>query len=190
MANEGAIGAFIGVYVCQLILVLVCYYCWNSNIYKKKQTLSSIVPKPQPLAQNPDQDFGESLFGCLSNLCSCLVVWWCPALKVVETALTAEVIQQDQVCVHVLLATCFLPCYMLFAHPCQRATIRANLGGRKDGWGAADFLLSWCCTICVLAQEAREVDRAVDAESRVCCTLHKYGTSEPAVGPAVKVEAP
>lgn len=171
-------------------MALCCALCWNSNIYKKKQTLSSIAPKPQPLAENPDKDFGESLFGCFSNLRTCVVVWCCAPLKVVETALTAEVIKKDEACFHALLATCFFPFYMLLAHPCQRATIRANLGGRQDGWDIVDLLLGWICTICVLTQEAREVDRAVDAESSVCCSLHKYGSSEPAVGPAVKVEAP
>lgn len=168
-----------------IVLIYPLYYligyCWWQKIYKDKLTLSAYAPsKPQPLQKTPDHRFNESLCGCFGNWRTCMVLCCCGPFKIVETALTVGVIQKDKLISNLLFLFC-CPCfYSCCVHPWRRAGIRAALGG-NDGhpvctW--ADLALTLMCGFCVYNQEAREVDRAVDAESSVCGNLFQYGTNE------------
>jgi len=180
--------------ICVLILLVLLYsvigYCWWHKIYKNKLTLWSYAPhKPQPLAQTPDHvDFNERLCGCFENWRTCRVLLFCAPFKIVETAYTAGVIPRDDIISNLLFLIC-CPCfYSCFFHPCRRAGIRAALGSGHRNWTYADLALTLVCGFCAHNQEAREVDRAVDAESGLCSSLFPYGSSARVVGLPMKVE--
>lgn len=72
----------------------------------------------------------------------------------------------------------------------KRAALRAKLGIAPASC-FEDFMLWWCCPLCVVAQEAREVDNAAGVNVQCCCKLMRRNSFSPAgmVGPAVMAGA-
>ena len=128
-----------------------------------------------------DHDFKEDLCGICQDWDACLSVVndGCRPCRVTDTYLTAGLIQQDFAVKHALLLCCaetFCPgwaeiCYF----PCQRAALRARLGGEsRSEVNYKDVLTMIFCNYCALMQEAREVDRAVGVKTAACsCSLSK-----------------
>ena len=66
--------------------------------------------------------------------------------------------------------------------------MRGALGGKR-GLGLSDLAISWYCLWCTIAQQAREADKALNAETTGYCAIHYYGTSDP-IGSTIRVENP
>lgn len=158
---------------------------YNKKVWKIKPTLSQLQPKPQPLANQPN--FLEGLCGCFDNPNICLTTWFCGICRNVDSQVTAGVLGREEAMQHALLQA-FCGCiYVPFFHPCKRAAMRAQLGGHPE-WTCTDVLTSLCLFNCSLCQEAREVDKAANAETRfVSCALTQYGNTAP-IGQAIMVQ--
>lgn len=168
---------------------------YKMKVWPLKPTLSERNPKPQPLASFapgsvPHGGFLESLCGCFQNLNICVTVLLFPVCRNVDTQVTAGVLDRKQA-VKYALWQFFLPLGYFACHqPCQRAALRAHLGGEYSvTWTWTDVFASVCCVFCAVCQEAREVDKAVNAETRLFprCAVVEYGTRNP-VGHAIKVQ--
>jgi len=159
--------------------------CYNKKVWKIKPTLSQLQPKPQPLANQPD--FLEGLFGCFENLNICLTTLFCGICRNVDSQVTAGVLGRNEAVTHALLQGFCACIYIPFMQPCKRAEMRAQLGGAPE-WTCMDVLISICCFECSVCQEAREVDKAANAETRfVTCALTQYGNEAP-IGQAIMVQ--
>jgi len=163
------------------IYILVAY---KKKVWSIKPTLSQLQPRPQPLANQ--NEFLEGLCGCMSNPNICLSVYFCHVCRSVDTQVTAGVVARDDAMKQALFQACCACIYIPFMHPCKRAAVRAELGGSPN-WTCMDLLVSWYCFACVLCQEAREVDKAANAETRFpACALTQYGSQQP-IGQSIQV---
>lgn len=72
----------------------------------------------------------------------------------------------------------------------KRAALRTKFGIAPASF-FEDCMLWWCCPLCVVAQEAREVDNAAGVDVHCCCKLMRRNAFSPAgmVGPAVMASA-
>lgn len=72
----------------------------------------------------------------------------------------------------------------------KRQALRQKMGIAPSS-SLEDFLLWWCCTPCVVAQEAREVDHKAGVSVHCCCSLRQvHPPVYPMVGPPVVAAAP
>lgn len=162
-----------------------CFYpIFNDKVFQVKPTKNQFTPPPQPL--QGVVGFREALFGCFDNLTILIAAWLCPIFRILDSQVTAGVIKRDETCG----ACCFIflcpGIYLCFVHPCRRGAIRRELGGNGD-CSCGDWCAILWCTLCSIAQEARETDKAVNAQTGICCDLTQYGTSDP-IGAPVQVQ--
>ena len=122
-------------------------------------TMSAGQPMPQTVVVIQGQgqfqpgDWEESLFGCLSDIPSCLLTCFCSC---VQYGQNYEAIHHDgcitQGCIYACLMSCGLQC-------CVHQGLRGHIRQKFNifGGGMGDCLATWCCPCCSLTQEAREI---------------------------------
>lgn len=97
------------------------------------------------------EHFGESLCGCAENAGVCLFVCCVPGGGCCVQAKAVDIVKKDGMIVPYLLI-CFLAC---FGAAINRGTIRHKLNIK--GSYLNDCLIHWCCGLCAVCQEYREV---------------------------------
>lgn len=97
--------------------------------------------------------FQEELFGCFSDMASC--IWACciPCGVICLQAKAVDMITGDGMVIPCLLTMC-LSC---IGGAINRGTIRTKLG--IQGSFVSDCLLWWCCGPCAGCQEYREAKK-------------------------------
>lgn len=183
---------------CQLLFAC----CYQSKVTNKRRPLVQqpfLNTTPQG-ASHPAPDFHFGLCGCCEDTNVCLHSWCCLLCRAGDTHTAAGVgdfwsviflYYGLQIVGSVVGAIIGLPPLgrllgsLGYAHLMakKRQALRQRLGLAQAG-GCEDLLAWWCCTPCVVAQEAREVDQAAGVDVRCCCTLVPRHTL-PLVGPSV-----
>merc|ERR1712141_400961 len=100
------------------------------------------------LTENKYMPWAHGLFGCFSEMHTCLLGYCCPCVLFGQTA--AKIGQTDS-CLKGCLVTC-VPCLNLYCMCKQREKIRTNEG--EDGSAVMDCLTVYCCGCCALIQQA------------------------------------
>eukprot|EP01089_Gocevia_fonbrunei_P020566 TRINITY_DN76_c0_g1_i2.p1 TRINITY_DN76_c0_g1~~TRINITY_DN76_c0_g1_i2.p1 ORF type:complete len:104 (-),score=9.38 TRINITY_DN76_c0_g1_i2:205-516(-) len=93
-------------------------------------------------------DWQEGLFGCFSDIESCLCSCFCPCVQIGKNI---EAVDGDG-CVLWAILYMFLPCII---GTVERGKVRQKYS--IEGSVISDLFCSWCCGCCAMAQEAREI---------------------------------
>lgn len=109
-----------------------------------------------PAGGNAKQLTGEwkqGLFGCFSDIPSCFLSCCCPC---VQYGMNKEKVDNDSCFMSGLIYCCLMSCRLqCLVHMNLREGIRNKFG--IQGSTMSDFLLTWCCQCCALAQEAGQL---------------------------------
>jgi Cys-rich protein (TIGR01571 family) len=103
-------------------------------------------------------DFEEPLFGCFSDLFSCIVAWVVPCGSCYIQASAVSKATEEGMLVPFIMP-CLLACV---GGALNRGKIRDKY--KYAGSFPLDCLLHWFCTCCAVTQEYREVDRQSQAK--------------------------
>jgi len=146
-------------------LIGYAFYC---KVYGKKPT---VAPHSTPANRVLTHDFTEGFFDCFNDTDTCVhsCCHFTRGPRVADTYVTAGLISPASACpIAAIIAFC--PVLHFLFMPCKRAELRERLGG-KAGVGCLDVLAVCCCLCCLIAQEARQVDRAIGVKTTFCCNL-------------------
>jgi len=158
---------------------------------EEEKVLSNLPPFASKSA--PLITAGENLCNCCTKgpicLHACYCLWW----RSIDTYITAGLIDRKEALVYFLALSLGGICFNCAYRPCLRAKLRHRFYGEPDPTVRLhDVLITWFCLPCATCQEAREVDKAVNVQTTMCCYLEPYAIKEenevPSIGDAVHVE--
>lgn len=184
----------VGIFLTFLCAISPCIFAclYKQKVTDRRQAIQGLAPTPT------SQDFAFSLCGCFQDMnvfwhtCCCLTtraadthhaagtesfwnvfMWWIISL-VIGAVLGGGGL--DRVIAGFIMAAVMTS---------KRRALKEKLGIQR-GSSLEDFMLWWCCTPCVVAQEARAIDEAAGVTVKCCFNLwHTRSNSMPMVGPAV-----
>jgi len=148
-------------------LIGYAFYC---KVYGKKPT---VAPHSTPANRVLTHDFTEGFWDCFSDTDTCVHSCFVCTIgpRVADTYVTAGLIfPASAFPMAAFISFCYCPFAFLLV-PCKRAELRERLGG-KAGVGFVD-VLAVCCWLCLVSQEARQVDRAIGMKTTFCCNLRQ-----------------
>merc|ERR1719359_1966160 len=159
--------------VCLSCLVPLCFAClYKQKVTDTRQTLPDFrgyATQQVPLAQS----FRFPVFGCFEDCNVCLHSWFCSSVRTGDTHQAAGTEKFWNIILWWIFAGVVgaviggssggargvAGLIMAAVMTGKRQALKQRLG-IAPGSSCEDFMLWWCCTPCVIAQEAREVDHA------------------------------
>merc|ERR1712226_1319595 len=153
-----------------------------------------VVPPGLQLSQSP-HDFANDLCTCCEDKRTCCLVFWCDGVRVADTYAAAGLasfwIAIVQYAASDVVATIVTERFSLATDAeggdlvgnmirslglaviffRKRQALKAKLGAPVGTRWLKDFVLWWCCTLCVVVQEARQVDAVQQVDVQCCCHL-------------------
>jgi len=197
------LGISIGVILCLVFTISPCVFAY---FYKKK-----VVDKRQPIVDFRMMPGTPIAHGFRSPLCGCFndaSIFWhafcCLATRAADTHHTAAT-EKFWTVIGLWILSLFVGAMfggggsfgqaiagglMAIFMTGKRAALRTKLGIAPASF-FEDCMLWWCCPLCVVAQEAQEVDNAAGVDVKCCFRLMRRNSFSPAgmVGPAVMAGA-
>jgi len=180
--------AFLAVSIPIFWLFAVVFICiWKKRVYSRKPTKKD-AGRIVNLTLTPNEDYAETMCSCFDKPAICAHACFFTPCRVVDTYVTLDLITREIAPFVVFIILCCGPyIFGCLVNPIMHTQVRAALGGKK-GLGLGDLCKSWFCQVCTISQQARAADKAMNAETKFCCSLREFNSKTP-VGQPIKIVA-
>lgn len=155
-----------GTYASMAVIQLVILCCLAKSIRQNGQ-----IKEHQPFGgsgseSDDEADFPHGVCECFDDCETCLCAWCCPAVRMTRTVYAAGLTRKFWTAAILIIAAFMIngvvPIFGLVVFYYRRK-LRVHVGSHAGC--CKDLLCSLCCTWCVIAQEARYVDEALDKQN-------------------------
>jgi len=168
-----------------LLAYIIFGYRYKTEIidYKPFATYARLnnLSNSQKLKENTIL-FKESYWGLCGNLQVFLMACACPYMRLIDTFMSFDLIQEENLFFHMACIHGFPACYLCCYAPYLRVKMRQKLGSTRE-CTCAD-----CCMICCLcnfgiAQLSRVADKSTGVGTSVSCSMYEMSTGKPIAKP-------
>lgn len=114
---------------------------------------------------------------------NCVLAWFCPQARAAHTFDRTGTLEYWCSCLSMFLCPF---CTLCFANACT--DLNPKLGGEQQNI-IASAACTWCCSCCVIAQDAESLDAATGSQTE-CCGVSAIGAPYAQMGPGMYPGAP
>jgi len=140
--------------VCLQVVFAVFYYCFVVSRYPYW-----MAPTPMSVRLQAEAAPCATVQTSLTN---CVLSWLCPQARAAHTFDKTGILEYWCGCLAMFLCPC---CTLCFANACT--DLNQRLGGQPQNV-VSSVACTWCCSCCVIAQDAESLDAATGVKTEFC----------------------